>query len=148
MIGHLEKENMKKKSQGYQPEIKRIMLAAMLGSVSACVQLLIFNLLRNMLWPELASLIAIECAIINNFLLNNRFTFASHSGAAESRSGFAQFCKFNAVACGSLLIQLLVLSLGLHIWGRGLLLENALVILGMALGFISNYIGYRLFVWR
>lgn len=134
---------MKKKSQKHQPEIKRIMLAAMLGSISACLQLIIFNLLRNILWPELASLIAIECAIINNFLLNNRFTFA-----AESRSGFAQFCKFNAVACGSLLIQLLVLTLGLHIWGRGLLFENALVILGMALGFISNYIGYRLFVWR
>lgn len=132
----------------YLAEIKRIAVAAMVGIISAGLQLLLFNLLRTRMAPEFASFIAIECAIINNFLLNHKITFSSHKKLLTWQAGLFRFFKFNGVACGSLLIQLLVLFVGLRLWGRGLFIENLLVVSGMALGFVTNYIGYRLFIWR
>ncbi len=138
---------MRKHLLSIQPEIMQIFMAAAVGCISAGLQLIIFNVLRNFMLSEFASFIAIEVAIINNFFLNNKVTF-SKTIATQTTSYFRKFCKFNSVALASVLIQLVVLFVGLHFLGRGFIIENMLVIFGIALGFMANYLGYRFLVWN
>lgn len=133
----------------YRDEFKRICSAGLVGSFAFIIQFILFNLLRTIIHPLIANLIAIECAIITNFFFNNHVTFKQKiSDKLTSQSLLGKFFKFNMLTAGGAAIQILVLYLGIKIMGRGFYIENMSVILGVALGFVVNYLGYRLVIWR
>lgn len=116
----------------------------MVGAVGAGLQFLVFNFLRHHFPPVASNAVAIELAIISNFLLNNWLVFKT----IKFNSKIRRFLKFNTCSLGSLLIQALWLFIGIKLLGRGLLIENALVFSGIFLGSISNYLLYSLVVWN
>ena len=59
-----------------------------------------------------------------------------------------RFVKFNILSLGSIVIQNLVLFFGIRILGQTLLIENGLVLLGIILGLIWNYLMYTKVVWK
>ncbi len=112
------------------------------GAVGTVVQLLVFNLLRLKLslgWSQNA---AIEAAVVSNFVINNIWTFKEKSWS------FIRFIKFNLTSLGSIIIQNLVLFLGIKILGQSWLVENFLVVLGILIGLIWNYLMYTRVVWK
>ena len=90
---------------------------------------------------------AVTVAIINNFILNSRFTFK------ESRqlSGFDKVKSLGLFLIYSVAIiyfQSYWLELGVKLIGVGHLKENLIVISGMVVGSFLNYFIYSRIVWR
>jgi dolichol-phosphate mannosyltransferase len=128
---------------------KRYYKACMSGVISLGVQLIVFNILRLYIKSTIANTIAVEIAIITNFIVNYHFTFGDHKKAAPSLKNLvSQFITFNGVSLSSMLIQFLCLHAEMAIFGRHLLLENIAILIGIILGSIVNFILYKLFVWR
>lgn len=80
--------------------LRRFFTFAAVGVSGAVVNTVVLALLHSGLhWPvAAASALATEVAIVNNYLLNDRFTFAA-GGATPQR-----FVRFNLVALGGLAI--------------------------------------------
>ena len=85
----------------------------------------------------IASAVAVETAVISNYLWNDRWTFA-----APSRS-LHRFAKFNVSALGGLAINMLSVAL-LTFFGMHLVLANAV---GIAAGFVANFRLSSTWVW-
>lgn len=112
------------------------------GGFGSLVQLIAFNLFRlklNLFWSQN---LGIEAAIISNFLINNIWTFQ------EKTWSLVRFIKFNLSSLGSLIIQNLVLIAGVGLLGQSRIIENILVILGIILGTVWNYLMYTRVVWK
>lgn len=123
--------------------------ACISGVISLGVQLIIFNLLRLELKSTLANTIAVECAIITNFIINYHFTFYEHKQKLPSKSKvFRQFFSFNFVSLSSMLIQYISLHVEIATFGRHIVYENIAVLIGIILGSIVNFILYKFVVWR
>ncbi|WP_298626172.1 glycosyltransferase family 2 protein, partial [uncultured Legionella sp.] len=60
-------------------ELKRFLSMCLVGSMGMTLQFVVYNVLREYLPPYNASQIAVLAAIVNNFILNNRYTFKSTS---------------------------------------------------------------------
>ncbi len=115
------------------------------------IQLISFNILRHFLLPQYANAIGTELAIISNFLLNNIYSFKHHKISRSThgyRGIFKKAIHFNLISLLSLLIQFIVVTLGTHFWGRGVLLENGFVLLGIILGSLVNYFTYSRLIWK
>ena len=127
---------------------KRYQRACTVGLSSLLLQLLIFNVLRHVLSPVIANLIAIELAIINNFILNNMYTFKDRQLTLKLNGHLCRhLITFNLYSLGSLGIQTLVVFLGTHGVKATVWIENGLVFLGIVLGSIINYMIYSRLVW-
>jgi putative flippase GtrA len=85
-----------------------------------------------------ASAVATEVAIVNNYLLNDRFTFTSET------SGTGRFLRFNAVALGGLLITVAAVSVLSGLLGVPLLLANAVA---LVLAVTWNFTGSVRWAW-
>jgi len=81
------------------------------------------------LW--LAQVIAIESAIICNYLLNDRWTFH------HPHPTFQRFFRFNGVSLVSLVVNILVVQLGTHYTPIHYLAANAV---GVVVAFAVNYL--------
>jgi len=121
---------------------QKLIKVMVVGGVGTIVQLIAFNLLRAGLNLALAQNISIELAIISNFILNNIWTFKARSWS------WVRFIKFNVLSLGSIVIQNVVLLGGVYLLGRGDLIENGLVLLGILLGLTWNYLMYTRVVWK
>jgi len=121
---------------------EKLIKVMIVGGIGTLVQLLFFNLFRLKLGLSLAQNLAIEAAVVSNFVLNNLWTFK------EKNFSFMRFVKFNILSLGSIVIQNLVLFFGIRILGQTLLIENGLVLLGIILGLIWNYLMYTKVVWK
>jgi len=124
----------------------RIMRVAFFGGFGVVVQTIVFEIVGiwlGLLRPSLATLLGAEFGIITNFFLNNRFSFNDRTHAPLPR----RLLRFHAVVSGSLFIQWLCVftaeSLTSNIW-----VIHGAYAGGILLGFISNYTGYRLWVWK
>lgn len=127
----------------------RYIRVCVVGLMSLAIQLVLFNLLRLAMGPTLANTIAIECAIINNFFMNNYFTFQDRQFAVSvSWPVLRSLIVFNLYSLCSLIIQGMIVFLGTHVMQAGLLLENGLVIVGIVLGSIINYFIYSRIIWK
>ena len=132
-------------------ELKSYIKVCLVGLVGMGIQLISFNILRHFLLPQYANAIGTELAIISNFLLNNVYSFKQHKISRRShgyRGIFKKAVHFNLVSLLSLLIQFIVVSLGTHFFGRGILLENGFVLLGIILGSLVNYFTYSRLIWK
>ena len=130
-------------------ESEKLIKMLIVGSIGAFVQFTIFNLLRNNISPEYANTIAIEMAVITNFLINNAWTFKSEKIIlTKIGSLISKFAQFNLVSLGSIFIQFIILKLGVGFFGRSLLIENLLVVVGILLGLIWNFTMYSKVIWK
>ena len=124
----------------------RLFRVAFFGGVGVIVQTLVFETVGiwlGLMRPSLATLLGAELGIITNFSLNNRFSFNDRVHAPLP----ARLLRFHTVVSGSLFIQWLFVftaeSLDANIW----MLHGAYAA-GILTGFISNYTGYKLWVWK
>ena len=80
--------------------------------------------------------VAVELAVISNFLLNSSWTFACHPS-------LPRFAKFNIASLAGLVVNvtavLLLTRLGLYLLAANLI--------GVAVGFVVNYLFSVLWVW-
>lgn len=123
-------------------ENEKLFKVMIIGGIGTLVQLIVFNLLRQKLALGWSQNLSIEAAIVSNFILNNIWTFKERSWS------WLRFGKFNVLSLGSIVIQNLVLFLGIKIFGQSWLIENGLVLLGIILGLIWNYLMYTRVVWK
>lgn len=144
----------------------RIFKFAFVGGVGTLVQLLSLTLLRIAL-PEfsflfltkflLATLLSIELAIVSNFVWNNLWTFSDRK--LEPNQIPSKFVQFNLASMGSILIQLVINSLGELTFGLkplfklpliGFSIDTGLIfaITGIAIGLFWNFFAYNKFIWK
>lgn len=130
---------------------------AMVGSVGAIVQLTTLQLWRLVAPFQLAFFLAIESAVISNFLLNNLWTFADRKLSLVKMP--LKFLQFNLASGGSIAIQQVVAFVGE--FGIGLFAVLTLpilnfafdtgtiyAILGIGIGLFWNYFAYNFFIWK
>ena len=102
-----------------------------------------YGILSRMLGMEMltAALVAIECSIISNFLLHDRWTFAS-----SSRVTLRRFGMFQGISTVGMVIQMLTFSLLVAMVGSeyDLLVYPA----GILVAFVWNYLGNRHITWK
>jgi dolichol-phosphate mannosyltransferase len=132
-------------------ELERYIKVCCVGLVGMAVQFSLFNIFRYLGAPSvLANLIGIEVAVICGFLLNNRFTFKEHT--IKKGDGFLRYisklAQYNLFSVGSMILQTLLLSIAIIIFGHGHLIENVAVFVGIILGSILNYFIYSRWLWR
>lgn len=125
--------------------LKRFMMMCLVGVSGALIQFLLYNLLRYYFSPMLSAQLAVAVAIINNFLLNNRFTF---NNIRSRKQRFSAFAIFSGYSAGMIAVQGYWLHLGVAYFGSGAFKENMIMLAGIALGSILNYMTYSQLVWR
>ena len=126
----------------------RFFKVAVVGGVGAIIQFIIFNILRLTIQPEIATALAVEAAIVSNFILNNLWSFKDKKIEFKGLNIISKFVQFNFFSLGSLIIQTVVMTVGVAIFGRSFIVENFLVMLGILLGLFWNYFAYSRFVWK
>lgn len=128
---------------------QRFIKVGIVGGIGAVIQFSIFNFLRLTLAPEYANAIAVEIAVISNFIINNLWTFKDRRIAFKKAGKLIlKFLQFNLVSLGSILIQFVVMKIGVGILGRSFWLENMLVAIGILIGLIWNYTMYTRLIWK
>ncbi len=144
----------------------RIFKFLVVGGVGTLVQLISLQIFRAIV-PEFdwwivtgfvfATFLSIETAITSNFILNNAWTFADRKIKANKIPG--QFLKFNVTSAGSILIQLIVATIGQRTFGLFTLLTLPIinfdfdtgtlyVMIGIVLGLFWNFFAYNTFIWK
>jgi len=130
-------------------ESQKFIKVCFVGFIGSIIQFSIFNLLRKVTSPEYANTIAVEAAVISNFVINNVWTFKEQKiRFREIKRLLYKFLQFNFVSLGSILIQFLVMKIGVSILGRSILWENILVACGILIGLIWNYTMYTRIIWK
>lgn len=124
------------------------------GAIGAVLDLSIASTLTltGLLSPEWAKLVGAECAIVLMFLINDRWTFATH-GTDGVGPKLRRLLKSNVVRSGGLAVQFLVVRFltrldvevavaGTDVW--------ALLTMPIAIGcaVLVNYVAESLFTWR
>lgn len=130
--------------------LKQYMKVCAVGAVGMVVQLAFFNWFRRMIHPAYANIFSVETAVIVNFIINNYYTFVEEKFLLydQLKKSLKKFALFNFLSLGSMLIQTAIIFIGVDLLGRGAMLENVYVIVGIGLGSIYNYKMYRHVVWR
>ena len=124
----------------------RVVRVGLIGGIGLLVQTLTFETLAfwlHVLHPSTAVIIGAELGIITNFFLNNRYSFNDRSHAPL----WHRLVRFHLVVSGSLLTQWLCVFLTEQVTHNFWWLHLAFIV-GVGLGFVSNYTGYRLWVWK
>jgi len=128
---------------------KQFLQVAVVGFIGAAIQFSVFNVLRNTLIPEIANTLAVSLAVISNFIINNIWTFKADK-IPFSKVGklLAKFATFVLVSMGSILIQFVVMKIGVSVLGRGFIIENGLVMVGILIGLVWNFTMYKKVIWK
>ncbi len=144
----------------------RIFKFLVVGGLGTLVQLVTLQLFRALLpnfnWLFvtnfiLATFLSIEVAILSNFALNNLWTFADRKITLAQAP--LKFLQFNFTSAGSILIQLLVATVGEKVWGIFDLFMLPIiqmnfdtgtlyVMVGILLGLFWNFFAYNAFIWK
>ena len=126
----------------------RLMRVLIIGGIGFIIQTALFELLSvylKIVLPSTGVVIGGETAVLCNFYLNNRFSFTEN--AHKTASLASRLLRFHLVVSGSIFIQWLFVFLTEHATANVLLINGAYVA-GVIVGFVSNYTGYRLWVWK
>lgn len=130
-------------------ESEKFIKVCFVGLIGALIQFSIFNSLRSRISPEYANTIAVEIAIISNFIINNLWTFKEEKiQFRQLKKLIFKFFQFNLVSLGSIFIQFLVMKVGVNLLGRSFLWENILVGIGILIGLVWNYTMYTRLIWK
>ena len=117
----------------------QILKFACVGCIGVAVNTVVLYILSRWLGLPLAasSALAIELAIISNYLLNDRWTFASRAISIR------QFAKFNVASLSGLAVNVAVVWLLTRL-GIYFITAN---LVGITLGFAGNYALSSVWVW-
>lgn len=139
----------------------RIVRFAMVGGFGALVQLTALQLWRiAFTTPEtfvLASFLAIETAVVSNFIWSNLWTFKDRKLTAAQVP--LSFLKFNISSAGSIAIQSAIAFFGARYIGLFGLFEVPVIhymidtgvvftIIGILIGMSWNFFAYTTFIWK
>jgi dolichol-phosphate mannosyltransferase len=114
------------------------------GLIGLILQCLIYNVLRLNFSPFFAVQIAVIAATINNYILNNQFTFKNRSVSQRFKS-FAFFVVYSIMMVS---FQSNWVHFGINYFGMGYLKENLIMLSGIVLGSVLNYLFYSRMIWR
>lgn len=128
-------------------EFKRYIKMCVVGLSGMTVQFLLYNACRHYFSPFHAAQIAVTAAIINNFILNSRFTF-KHRQPASRMHQIKSLGVFLSYSVSIIYLQSYWLDFGVKYLGSGPLRENLIVVTGMIMGSFLNYFIYSRVVWR
>ena len=121
-------------------QVTRFGIVGVSGTVINTAMLWLFARLAGM--PiVLASVLATEVAIINNFLLNDRWTFRSH---ARERPFVQRLCRFNVVALGGMAITVSIVYSSTTFAHIGLIAAN---LLAACATLVWNYLANSRWTW-
>lgn len=90
----------------------------------------------------LATVVAVEAAIISNFTWHERWTFRDR---AQSKPRFLRFAQFNVTSIGSPIISVATVNILTPAFGVSPYITNSL---GIALGLIWNWLWNTQLVWQ
>lgn len=135
----------------------RIFKFVMVGGIGALVQLTTLQLWRGVAPFQLAFFLAIECAILSNFILSNIWTFADRKLKAGQYP--AKFVQFNIASAGSILIQQAIAFVGESWLGLFALFTLPIInftvdtgtmyaVTGILIGMFWNFFAYSTFIWK
>jgi dolichol-phosphate mannosyltransferase len=130
---------------------------AVVGGMGAMVQLTTLQVWRLFVPFQLAFFLAIESAIISNFILNNFWTFSERR--LDLRQMPLKFLQFNLASGGSIIIQQLVALVGEFSFGLVPIFTIPLLgypfdtgtlyaIIGILIGMTWNFFAYTRFIWK
>ncbi|KUO07737.1 glycosyl transferase family 2 [Streptomyces dysideae] len=117
----------------------RVLRFAVVGGVGTLVNTAALYVLHRLLGVPLvvASVLAVELAVVHNYMVNNRWTFGMRAPSVR------RFGKFNVSMLAGLAVNVLVLWALVH-GGVHLVVANVVAI-GAALA--VNYVSSTLWVW-
>ncbi len=126
----------------------RVLRVLVVGGIGFILQTVIFEYLGiylKVLSPSTAVILGAEVGVLTSFFLNNRFSFGDlqHSTLPLGK----RLIRFHIVVSGSLSIQWIFMFVTQHVTTNFLILHAAYVS-GVVVGFITNYAGYRHWVWK
>jgi dolichol-phosphate mannosyltransferase len=125
-------------------ELKSYISMCAVGLIGLIIQFFVYNGLRINCSPFVAAQIAVLAATVNNFILNNKFTFKKRSLSQRFKS-FAFFVGYSLLMVG---FQSNWVRLGINYFGTGYLKENLIMVSGVVLGSVLNYFFYSRWIWR
>lgn len=133
--------------QIHNPKILRFLKFGTVGFLGFVVNFVFLRVFRGAGLPEvLAWLFSTEIAIINNYVLNNIWTFKEAKIAGFAKTAI-KFFQFNLTSAGALIIQAIFGPLGVKLVGTKFdWLVLAFVVTFMVLPY--NYIMYNLVIWK
>jgi len=145
------------KVRGRELANNRLIKFAITGGIGALVQLLSLSVWRLFLPYEMAVFMSIETAVISNFLLSNLWTFADRKLRASQYP--AKFIQFNLASAGSIIIQLVIATLGKNLIGLFDLFRLPIVqitvdtgmiyaVIGILVGMFWNFFAYTTLIWK
>lgn len=94
-----------------------------------------------------AAALAAELAIINNFVLNNIWTFKDVM-ITKPLKILLSFLKFNLASVGAIIIQFIVVGSMVMIIGDTRLIRQIGILVAMPLVLAFNYTMYNVFIWK
>ena len=94
-----------------------------------------------------AAAFAAELAIINNFTLNNIWTFREEKITGVGKILY-KFLQFNLTAVGAIVIQFVVIGVMVVRLGDTTLVRQAGILVAMPLVLSYNYTMYNLVIWK
>lgn len=129
-------------------EIKRYLKMCLVGFLGIFVQFITYNVLRKYahLSPFDASQVAVCTAIINNFVLNNKFTFSDTKKIPWALK-IRRLTLFIIYSVFIIAMQSYWLRLGVLYFGSGALRENVIMGIGIGLMSLLNYYTYSRHIW-
>lgn len=109
------------------------------------ISYILIEKLHRALW--LSTLISTESAIVNNFLLNNSWSFAHKKIEGGKRSYLSSFFKFNLVSSGSIVIQTIGILILDKIFGSQWWYIYKIVLI-VCIIIPYSFFFYNRFVWK
>ena len=127
----------------YEPRLRRMARFGVVGASGTAVNTAMLWLLARLggLPIALASLLATEVAIINNFLLNDIWTFRAN---ARERPLMQRLFRFNFVALGGMAITVSIVYVATSIAHTGLIAAN---LLAACVTLLWNYMASSRWIW-
>ncbi|HCR81219.1 MAG: Glycosyltransferase [Candidatus Pacebacteria bacterium GW2011_GWB1_47_8] len=135
----------------------RVFKFVVVGGIGALVQLTTLQLWRQIAPFQLAFFLAIECAILSNFILSNIWTFSDRKLRPIQYP--SKFIQFNLTSAGSILIQQSIAFVGERFIGLFPLFTLPIIaigvdtgmmyaVVGILIGMFWNFFAYTTFIWR
>jgi dolichol-phosphate mannosyltransferase len=135
----------------------RVFRFVVVGTIGATTQLATLQVWRLFLPFQIANFLAIEGAVAANFVLSNTWTFADRKLKPKQIPG--KFIQFNLASAGSIVIQMIISTLGelligiFDLWQLpivGFTLDTGTIfsMTGILVGMFWNFFAYNFFIWN
>jgi dolichol-phosphate mannosyltransferase len=135
------------KTRLHEDNTRRFIKFAVVGLVGYIINALSLDFMHSITKIEsLSWAISTELAIISNFIFNNVWTFKLRS-ISNPENFFKRLLKFNSTSFGALLIQVIIGTSGVYLFGEDYR-QIILVFTSFLIVPFYNWYMYNRFIWR